>query len=72
MWDLFVLQGYGKELWQAHGRFRSNGGCGYVLKPNVLMENTPTTFNPLARMDVKMVLRVSNSNDVKLAYYSCS
>jgi phosphatidylinositol phospholipase C delta len=51
-------QGYGKELWQAHGRFRSNGGCGYVLKPKVLMENTPTTFNPLARMDVKMVLRV--------------
>jgi len=56
-----MLQGYGKELWQAHGRFRSNGGCGYVLKPKILLENESrgVVFNPLAKRDVEMVLRVS-------------
>lgn len=28
------------------GRFRANGGCGYILKPDFLRE-TKTTFNPL-------------------------
>ncbi|KAG0607493.1 hypothetical protein M758_8G033000 [Ceratodon purpureus] len=43
------MQGLGKELWQAHGKFRGNGGCGYILKPKFLLENSPTgeVFNPL-------------------------
>lgn len=43
------MQGCSKELWQAHGKFRGNGGCGYILKPKFLLENSPTgeVFNPL-------------------------
>ncbi|KAE8688703.1 Phosphoinositide phospholipase C 2 [Hibiscus syriacus] len=26
----FNMQGYGKSLWQMHGIFRANGGCGHV------------------------------------------
>jgi phosphatidylinositol phospholipase C delta len=54
------MQGYGKELWLSHGKFRANGGCGYVLKPKFLRENLPTgqIFNPSAKKNVEMVLRV--------------
>ncbi|KAG0599415.1 hypothetical protein M758_12G149900 [Ceratodon purpureus] len=53
------MQGYGKELWQAHGRFRSNGGCGYVLKPRFLLENLRgSLFNPLAHRSPEMKLTV--------------
>jgi phosphatidylinositol phospholipase C delta len=53
------MQGFGKELWQAHGRFRSNGGCGYVLKPRFLLENVGgIVFNPLAHRSPEMKLTV--------------
>ncbi|WRX33436.1 C2 domain - like 10 [Theobroma cacao] len=34
-------KGYGKSLWLMHGMFRSNGGCGYVKKPEFLMNVGP-------------------------------
>lgn len=54
------MQGYGKELWQAHGKFRGNGGCGYILKPKYLLEDLPNgkPFNPSAPGDTKMILKV--------------
>ncbi|KAK9279948.1 hypothetical protein L1049_013632 [Liquidambar formosana] len=33
----FNMQGYGRNLWLMQGMFRSNGGCGYVKKPDFLL-----------------------------------
>lgn len=56
-------QGYGKYLWQLHGMFRSNGGCGYVKKPDFLMKLGPNedVFDPKAKLPVKKTLKVSTS-----------
>ncbi|KAG7538351.1 C2 domain [Arabidopsis suecica] len=34
----FNMQGYGRALWLMEGMFRANGGCGYVKKPDFLMD----------------------------------
>ncbi|KAI3748848.1 hypothetical protein L6452_12238 [Arctium lappa] len=56
----FNMQGYGKSLWMMHGMFRSNGGCGYVKKPDFLMSKGPDNevFDPKATLPVKKTLRV--------------
>ncbi|KAK7275995.1 hypothetical protein RIF29_17124 [Crotalaria pallida] len=56
----FNMQGYGKYLWFMHGMFRSNGGCGYVKKPDFLMNVGPNNevFNPRDEMPVKKTLKV--------------
>lgn len=43
-----------------HGMFRSNGGCGYVKKPDFLINDGPDCeiFNPKADMPVKKTLKV--------------
>ena len=45
-----------------HGMFRSNGGCGYVKKPDFLMNKGPNNevFDPKATLPVKKTLRVRN------------
>ncbi|KAG6607309.1 Phosphoinositide phospholipase C 2, partial [Cucurbita argyrosperma subsp. sororia] len=35
----FNMQGYGKYLWIMQGMFRGNGGCGYIKKPDFLLNN---------------------------------
>ncbi|VFQ77463.1 unnamed protein product [Cuscuta campestris] len=57
----FNMQGYGKSLWLMHGMFRSNGGCGYVKKPQFLLERCPDgeVFDPKATLTVKLTLKVS-------------
>ncbi|XVF05323.1 hypothetical protein REPUB_Repub05bG0162500 [Reevesia pubescens] len=54
------MQGYGKSLWLMHGMFRSNGGCGYVKKPDFLMNVGPNdrVFDPQAKLPVKKILKV--------------
>ncbi|XVF46749.1 hypothetical protein PTKIN_Ptkin03bG0053300 [Pterospermum kingtungense] len=54
------MQGYGKSLWLMHGMFRSNGGCGYVKKPDFLMNVGPNdqVFDPKAKPPVKKILKV--------------
>ncbi|XP_043724315.1 phosphoinositide phospholipase C 6-like [Telopea speciosissima] len=56
----FNMQGYGKSLWLMHGMFRSNGGCGYVKKPDFLMRADPHSdvFDPKAKLPVKKTLKV--------------
>ncbi|CAH1438749.1 unnamed protein product [Lactuca virosa] len=56
----FNMQGYGKSLWMMHGMFRSNGGCGYVKKPDFLIGRGPNdeVFDPKATLEVKKILRV--------------
>nr|XP_043632369.1 phosphoinositide phospholipase C 6-like [Erigeron canadensis] len=50
------MQGYGRSLWMTHGMFRSNGGCGYVKKPEFLMSRE--VFDPKITLDVKKTLKV--------------
>ncbi|XAR60738.1 Phosphoinositide phospholipase C [Bertholletia excelsa] len=54
----FNMQGYGKALWLMHGMFRSNGGCGYVKKPDFLMKSGTDVFNPKLKLPVKKTLKV--------------
>lgn len=56
----FNMQGYGRALWLMHGMFRSNGGCGYVKKPDLLMSSRPhnEVFNPKANLPAKKTLKV--------------
>ncbi|KFK27404.1 hypothetical protein AALP_AA8G378600 [Arabis alpina] len=37
----FNMQGHGRALWLMQGMFRANGGCGYVKKPDFLMNVGP-------------------------------
>ncbi|KAK1409358.1 hypothetical protein QVD17_35884 [Tagetes erecta] len=54
------MQGYGRSLWMMHGMFRSNGGCGYVKKPDFLMSRDPNNevFDPKVILPVKKTLKV--------------
>ncbi|XP_010534598.1 PREDICTED: phosphoinositide phospholipase C 6 [Tarenaya hassleriana] len=56
----FNMQGYGKSLWLMHGMFRANGGCGYVKKPDFLMDQDPKeeVFDPKKKLPVKQTLKV--------------
>ncbi|KAL6896807.1 hypothetical protein ACP4OV_007379 [Aristida adscensionis] len=54
----FNMQGYGRALWLMHGFFKANGGCGYVKKPDFLMQTEPEVFNPRKPRDVKTILKV--------------
>ena len=42
----FNMQGYGRALWLMHGFYKANGGCGYVKKPDFLMQTDPEVFDP--------------------------
>lgn len=41
-----------------HGMFRANGECGYVKKPDFVM-NDEQIFDPKAKLTVKKTLKVS-------------
>lgn len=57
----FNMQGYGRPLWLVHGLFRANGGCGFVKKPDYLLEKESTgqnVFDPKEPGPVKKTLNV--------------
>lgn len=61
----FNMQGYGRPLWLVHGLFRANGGCGFVKKPDFLINsvsergvNGDSIFDPLDPGPVKQILKV--------------
>ncbi|XP_004490991.1 phosphoinositide phospholipase C 6-like isoform X2 [Cicer arietinum] len=56
----FNMQGLGKSLWLMQGMFRANGGCGYVKKPEILMQKLQcdNDFVPTRIMPVKKTLKV--------------
>ncbi|KAK1322576.1 Phosphoinositide phospholipase C 4 [Acorus calamus] len=56
----FNMQGHGSSLWLMHGKFRANGGCGYVKKPEFLLKEDENghVFDPKAKLDVKTTLKV--------------
>ncbi|CAF2332793.1 BnaA10g29510D [Brassica napus] len=56
----FNMQGYGRALWLMQGMFRANGGCGYVKKPDFLMNVGPNgeVFDPNENSHPKKTLKV--------------
>ncbi|XP_076912196.1 phosphoinositide phospholipase C 6-like [Bidens hawaiensis] len=56
----FNMQGYGRSLWMMHGMFKANGGCGYLRKPDFLMNKGPNdeVFDPKAELPAKKTLKV--------------
>jgi phosphatidylinositol phospholipase C delta len=52
------LQGYGRALWLMHGFYKANGACGYVKKPDFLMQTEPEVFDPKKPQPVKKTLKV--------------
>ncbi|KAK7300945.1 hypothetical protein RJT34_11798 [Clitoria ternatea] len=53
----FNMQGGGHFLRYMEGMFRANGGCGYVKKPDILL-NVDQVFDPKAKRPVQKVLQV--------------
>ncbi|KAF6165688.1 hypothetical protein GIB67_012585 [Kingdonia uniflora] len=62
----FNMQGYDRSLadarnvyWLIQGMFRSNGGCGYVKKPDFLMKEDQHNqlFDPKVKLPVKKTLK---------------
>ncbi|MQL88741.1 hypothetical protein Taro_021317, partial [Colocasia esculenta] len=56
----FNMQGHGRELWLMQGMFRANGACGYVRKPDMLLQNShgDKVFDPKLDLPVKRTLKV--------------
>ncbi|KNA12043.1 hypothetical protein SOVF_129550 [Spinacia oleracea] len=56
----FNMQGHGKPLWLMHGMFRANGNCGYIKKPDYLLNSGPDNQNsdPKADLTIKTTLKV--------------
>uniref|UniRef100_A0ACD5WSY6 Uncharacterized protein n=1 Tax=Avena sativa TaxID=4498 RepID=A0ACD5WSY6_AVESA len=54
----FNMQGYGRALWLMHGFYKANGACGYVKKPEFLMQTEPEVFDPKKPQPVKKTLKV--------------
>jgi phosphatidylinositol phospholipase C delta len=54
----FNMQGYGRALWLMHGFYKANGGCGYVKKPDFLMQTDPEVFDPKKSLSPKKTLKV--------------
>lgn len=54
-----------------HGMFRSNGGCGYVKKPDFLMMRglSNEVFDPKTALLVKKTLKVSFSKWLESEYH---
>lgn len=52
------MQGYGRALWLMHGFYKANGGCGYVKKPDFLMQTDPEVFDPKKSLSPKKTLKV--------------
>ncbi|XP_062189664.1 phosphoinositide phospholipase C 2-like isoform X1 [Phragmites australis] len=54
----FNMQGYGRALWLMHGFYKANGGCGYVKKPDFLMQTEPEVFDPRKPQPERKTLKV--------------
>ncbi|KAK6152521.1 hypothetical protein DH2020_015156 [Rehmannia glutinosa] len=56
----FNMQGHDRSLWLMQGMFRANGGCGYVKKPDILLNLGPNNevFDPKKRLPVKITLKI--------------
>ncbi|KAK8508316.1 hypothetical protein V6N13_055765 [Hibiscus sabdariffa] len=54
----FNMQGNDKHLWLMHGMFKANGRCGYVKKPDFLLD-PDKIFDPQDMQPVRTTLKVT-------------
>ncbi|CAA0827493.1 Phosphoinositide phospholipase C 2 [Striga hermonthica] len=56
----FNMQTHGRPLWLMQGMFRANGSCGYVKKPDLLLNNGQNNevFDPKLQLPVKTTLKI--------------
>ncbi|XP_047337083.1 phosphoinositide phospholipase C 2-like [Impatiens glandulifera] len=56
----FNMQGNDRPLWLMRGMFRANGGCGYVKKPDILLQigHDNEVFDPKQKLLVTKSLKV--------------
>lgn len=56
-----LCQGHDRYLWLMQGLFRANGGCGYVKKPDILLESGPhnEVFDQKRSLPVHKKLKVT-------------
>lgn len=49
-----------------HGMFRANGNCGYIKKPDYLLNSGPDNQNsdPKADLTIKTTLKVTKSQNM--------
>lgn len=54
------MQGHDRFLWLMKGLFKANGGCGYVKKPDILLQSGPNgeVFDPKRSLPVQKTLKV--------------
>ncbi|XP_058766173.1 phosphoinositide phospholipase C 1-like [Vicia villosa] len=53
----FNMQGHGHYLRYMEGMFKANGGCGYVKKPDILLNNNKI-FDPRVNRPIQKILQV--------------
>ncbi|CAK8537662.1 unnamed protein product [Lathyrus sativus] len=53
----FNMQGHGHYLRYMEGMFKANGGCGYVKKPDILLDNN-NIFDPRVNQPIQKTLHV--------------
>lgn len=51
-------QGCDRPCWIARALFDGNGGCGFVKKPNVLLPKSEMTYEQIATMAPKLMLKI--------------
>ena len=54
-------QGQDRPCWIAQAFFDSNGGCGFVKKPQFLLPGSKMTYEEIAVMPPKLSLKVNFS-----------
>ncbi|WOH10966.1 hypothetical protein DCAR_0830443 [Daucus carota subsp. sativus] len=56
----FNMQSHGRPLWLMQGLFRANGGCGYVKKPDFLLQDSQDNevFDLQKELPVKQTLKI--------------
>lgn len=52
------------------GMFRANGGCGYVKKPDFLLNSGPNgeVFDPKVKLSVKKTLKVCGVHPINMDF----
>lgn len=77
------LQTMGKIVWTNSGKFKDNGGCGYILKPYYMLhdynstfdEDTATPINPI-RLNLEVIsahqlTNGSKSDVINISFFLC-
>lgn len=62
------MQGKDRPVWVAKGFFQANGNTGYVKKPNLFLPGSPYSYEEIANLPPKIILRVNISSIVNFTF----